>query len=204
MARYRGPITRISRRLGLMLFTNGESKSKAYNKKKYKPGEHGQKHFSQLSEFNRQLQEKQKAKAIYGISERTSRKYYEMASKSEDITGIKFMKILEQRIDNVLFRAGLATTRPQGRQIVAHGLTKLNGKRIKTASILVKVGDVFEIQQKSKASKLFEGADAKKFKPPKWLKVDLKALKGEVLALPDQDDIEKVINNQLITEFYSK
>jgi len=187
-----------------MLFTNGESKIKAFNKKKYKPGEHGQKHFSKSSEYKKMLEEKQKAKAIFGISEKQCKKYYLAASKSEEITGTKFMKLLEQRIDNVIFRAGLAATRPQARQIVNHGLVKLNGKKVKIPSIMIKVGDKFEIQDKSKKSKLFESSKNTKFKSPKWLKVDIKSLQGEITALPDKDDIESIIDSQLITEFYSK
>lgn len=204
MSRYRGPITRLSRRLGVMLFANGKSKSKAFEKKNYKPGEHGQKRFSQPSEYNKQLQEKQKARFMYGISEKQSKKYYIMANKHTDVTGVKYMELLEQRLDNVVFRSGLAATRPQARQIVNHGILNKNGRRVSTPSLLVKVGDVIEIRPNRKKSKLFEQVANSKFKPPKWLKVDLKSLKAEVIALPDKDDIEHVIDNQLITEYYSK
>jgi small subunit ribosomal protein S4 len=204
MSRYRGPITRISRRLGLMLFTNGQSKIKAFQKKNYRPGEHGQKRFRQLSEYNKQLQEKQKARFLYGISEKQCKKYYTMASKSEEVTGIQFLKVLETRLDNVIYRSGLAETRPQARQMVSHGLFKVNGKRVKTPSILVNIRDTFEVQDRSKKSKLFENVAKSKSKSPKWIKAELGALKGEVIALPDNDDIEKSIESQLITEFYSK
>lgn len=204
MSRYHGPITRISRSLGVMLFTHGQSKIKAYNKKQYKPGQHGQKNFSQLSEFGKQLREKQKARFLYGINEKQSKKYYELASKSSEITGFRYLQLLEQRLDNVIYRAGLAQTRPQARQIVNHGLVILNGKRVKTPSISVKVGDKFEIRTKSKDSKLFEATKTAKFKSPKWLKSDLGKLSGEISALPDKDDVEHVIDYQLITEFYSK
>ena len=114
------------------------------------------------------------------------------------------MQLLEQRIDNVIFRSGLATTRPQARQMVSHGLVCLNGKKIKTPSIQVKSGDKFSIRDKSKDSKLFEDTKKSKTKTPKWITTDLKSLKGEVVALPDKDDVEKVIQHQLITEYYSK
>lgn len=204
MSRYRGPVTRLSRRLGVMLFTNGQSKIKAFNKKRYKPGEHGQKHFAQLSEFNKQLQEKQKARFLYSITEKQCRKYYDMANKSAEVTGLQFLKLLELRLDNVVFRAGLATTRQQARQIVNHGLLRLNGKKATTASIMVKEGDTFEIREKSKNSKLFEEAKQAKYKAPKWLNVDIKTLKGQVVSLPDQDDVEQVMDSQLIVEYYSK
>lgn len=204
MSRYRGPITKLSRRLGVMLFANGESKIKAFNKKNYKPGEHGQKRFSQLSEYNKQLREKQKARFMFGISEKQSRKYYDIASKSEEITGLKYMLLLEQRLDNVVFRAGLANTRPQARQMVSHGLIRINGKRAKTPSIQVRTGDLLEVNEKHKVSPLFEVARKAKVKVPRWLKADQKALKAEIIALPGKDDVEQIIDNQLITEFYSK
>lgn len=204
MSRYTGPITKISRRLGVILFTNGESKTKAFNKKNYKPGEHGQKRFAKKSEYKKQLEEKQKARFIYGISEKQSRKYYELASKSQEITGIEYLKLLEQRIDNVVFRAGFASTRAQARQMVNHGIFMLNGRKIKTPSIIVKVGDKFEVRARSKSSKLFEEVQKQKYKAPKWLKSDQKSLQGEIIASPDHDDVERMIEHQLITEFYSK
>lgn len=204
MSRYTGPITRLSRKLGVTLFTNGDSKRKAYEKKNYKPGEHGQKRFGKKSEFHKQLEEKQKARFMYGISEKQSRKYFELASKSPEITGTKYLKLLETRLDNVVFRAGFATTRQQARQIVSHGLVKLNGQRVKTPSILVKEGDQFEIKEKSKSSKLFESVKEGKNKTPKWIKAEAKSLKAEVVAMPAEDDLEQIINSQLITEFYSK
>lgn len=204
MSRYRGAITRLSRRLGVILFSNGESKNKAYAKKGYRPGEHGQKRSGQISEYNKQLQEKQKARFMYGISEKQSRKYYEKASKSEEITGICYLQLLERRLDNVVYRSGIAATRPQARQLVSHGLVKLNDKKVKTPSINVKKGDKLEIIEKKKSSKLFEGLDKIKHKAPKWLKSDLKGLNAEIIGLPDADDIEQIIEHQLITEFYSK
>lgn len=205
MSRYRGPITRLSRRLGVMLFPNqGKSKEKAFTKKNYKPGEQGQKRFSKLSEYNKQLREKQKARFMYGINEKQSRKYYNLASKSSEITGLKYLQLLEQRIDNVIFRSGIATTRPQARQLVSHGLVSLNGKKIKTPSIQVKTGDKFTIRDKSKDSKMFENIKQSKVKTPKWMISDIKSLQGEITALPDKDDVEQVIEHQLITEYYSK
>lgn len=204
MSRYRGPVTKLSRRLGVMLFTNGQSKTKAFNKKNYKPGEHGQKHFAQLSEYNKQLQEKQKARFMYSITEKQCRKYFEMANKSTEVTGLQFMKLLELRLDSVVFKAGFAATRQQARQMVNHGLVRVNGKRATIASIQVGAGDTLEIREKSKSSKLFEFAKAAKYKAPKWLNIDIKALKGEVVSLPDQDDVEQIIDSQLIVEYYSK
>lgn len=204
MSRYTGPITRLSRRLGVILFANGKSKSKAFEKKNFKPGMHGQKRSGQISEFNRQLREKQKARFIFGINERQSRKYYKLATKSSEITGIKYLQLLEQRLDNVIFRSGIASTRPQARQFVNHGLVLLNGHKVKTASIQVKPGDKFEIREKSRTSKIFEEVKKEKPKTPKWLEVDLSKLQGEIKGIPDKDDVEQLIEHQMITEYYSK
>ncbi len=206
MSRYRGAVTRLSRKLGVMLFTNGPSKQKAFAKKNYKPGEHGQKRFGggAASEYSKQLREKQKARFMFGITEKQSQKYFTLASKSEEITGIRYLQLLEQRLDNTIFRSGLAATRPQARQIVSHGLVHLNGKGVKTPSIQIKVGDKLEIRTRSKSSKMFDEIKNIKYKPPKWLKVELSNLKAEVVSHPDKDDLEKIINHQLITEFYSK
>ncbi|MDP2642880.1 MAG: 30S ribosomal protein S4 [Candidatus Peregrinibacteria bacterium] len=204
MSRYTGAVTRLSRRLGTMLFTNTGSKLKAFQKKGYKPGQHGQKRFSQISEYNKHLQEKQKARFMYGVGEKQFSNYFKVAVKSDEATGVKFMKLLEQRLDNVVFRAGIGSTRPQARQLVAHGLITLNGKKASVPSIQVKVGDKFEISDKKKSSKLFENIEKRAFKPAKWIKANIKTLSGEIIALPDKDDIEQAIDNQLITEFYSK
>ena len=141
---------------------------------------------------------------MYGISEKQSRKYYEMAAKTNEVTGVKYLGLIEQRLDNVMYRAGLAQTRPQGRQMISHGLICLNGKRVNTPSILVKVGDKFEVSAKKKTSKLFEETQKSKNKPPKWMKINLSSLQGEITAVPGKDDIENIIEHQLITEFYSK
>jgi len=204
MARYRGPITRLSRALGVMLFTNGKSKTDAFKKKPYKPGEHGQKRFSQKSEYAKQLAEKQKARFMYGISEKQCRKYYDQASKKDGITGEEFMKILETRLDNAVFRAGLASTRPQARQMVSHGIVKMNGRKVKTPSIQIKTGDKIEIRDNKKDSKLFEGTKEAKWQSPKWMTADISNLRFEITAGPDKDDIEQAIDSQLITEYYSK
>lgn len=204
MSRYTGPVVRLSRRLGVILFGNGESKIKAFTKKQYKPGEHGQRRFRQVSEYSKQLQEKQKARFMYGITEKQCRKYYKVASNHEEVTGLHFLKLLETRLDNIIYKAGFATSRPQARQIVNHGMILVNGKKLTIPSAILKAGDKFEVRAKSKGSKLFEPFKNSKYKAPKWLKVDLKSLSGEVVSLPDKDDVEQIIDSQLIVEFYSK
>lgn len=204
MSRYRGPTTRISRSLGVMIFTNGQSKIKAFQKKNYKPGMHGQKHFSSTSEYGKQLKEKQKAKYMYGITEKQCKNIYKKASKSVGNTGHVFIQLLERRLDNVVYRAGLADTRPQARQMVSHGLIMINGKRAKTPSIQVSEGDMFEVREKKKGSKLFEEIKKSKLRSPRWIQFDQKKLAGEVKGLPEKGDLEGLIEPQLIIEYYSK
>ncbi len=206
MSRYRGPITRISRRLGVILFANGASKTKAFHNKKYKPGMHGQNMRGKISEYGKQLREKQKARFMYGITEKQSRRYYKTAKNSNETTSEQYMRLLELRLDNVIFRAGLAATRPQARQIVSHGLLELNGQRVTVPSIQVKPGDKFIVREKKKNSPLFAEVKKKKYQAPKWIKSDLNNLSGEVINIPETDDIDgmKIIDPQLIVEFYSK
>lgn len=206
MSRYRGPITKLSRRLGVILFANGASKSKAFNKKKYKPGMHGQNMRTKASEFGKQLMEKQKARHMYGITEKQSRRYYEEAKKSKSTTGEQYMQLLECRLDNTIFRAGIASTRTQARQVVSHGLIKLNGRKVTVPSIQVKPGDKFEVKENKKESPLFAEVKKGKHTAPSWLKVNSKSLSGEVVREPEIQEIDSIqaINPQLIVEFYSK
>lgn len=209
MARYAGPSCRLCRREGEKLFLKGvrcEGQKCALTRKNYIPGMHGgtRKFGGKMSEYARQLREKQKAKRIFGMSEKQFRSFYEKAAKLSDVTGEALLKLLELRLDNAVYRAGLAESRTMGRQIVGHGLIRLNGKRVITPSIILKVGDKFEVRTKSKGSKLFENLKKKKDVSPKWLEVNLPDLSAEVKILPDKDDIESSIENQLIVEFYSK
>jgi small subunit ribosomal protein S4 len=205
MARYTGPIVRKSRRYNAILFANGKSKENAFKKRKYAPGQHGRSSFKTLSEYGKQLQEKQKARFMYGLNEKPFKKYYIKATKIKGITGTEMLKLIERRLDNVIFRAGFAASRRQSRQISTHGLVMLNGKRVDIPSIEVKIGDVITIRTKSQNSPLF--AEVKNTKKPihaKWLDVDYSKLTISVSALPDGDDIEQIIDAQLIVEYYSK
>jgi small subunit ribosomal protein S4 len=205
MARYTGPIVRKSRRYNAILFANGKSKENAFKKRKYAPGQHGRSSFKTLSEYGKQLQEKQKARFMYGLNEKPFRKYYTKATKIKGITGTEMLKLIERRLDNVIFRAGFAASRRQARQIATHGLVMLNGKRVDIPSIELKIGDVITVRTKSQSSPLFSEVKATK-KPmhAKWLDVDYGKLTITVNALPDSDDIEQIIDAQLIVEYYSK
>jgi len=205
MARYTGPIVRKARRYNVMLFANGKSKENAFKKRKYAPGQHGRSSFKTLSEYGKQLQEKQKARFLFGLTEKQFKKYYDKATKVKGVTGNEMLRLLEMRLDNAIYRAGLASTRRQSRQIASHGLVELNGKRVNIASIHLKVGDVVTVRTRSQNSPLF--AEAKQTKKPthsKWLEVDYGKLTFTVLALPEDDDLEQIVDPQLIVEYYSK
>jgi small subunit ribosomal protein S4 len=208
MARYTGPKAKICRREGISIAAFGNydgAAMRAVQKKNYPPGHKGKKgSFSKPSEYQKQLREKQKAKRIYGVLEKQFRKYYKKADSSEQATHVAILTILEKRLDSVVYRAGLAETRRQARQIASHGLLKLNGKRINIPSIEVQIGDKIEVREKSQKSPLFELTKKQKPRAPRWLKVDLKSLSLEVIRDPERDDLEKIIEAQLIVEFYSK
>jgi len=208
MGRNIGPSCRLCRREGMKLFLKGarcETQKCAFLRKKYNPGIHGPKgSFGSKSEYSKQLREKQKAKRTYGIEERQFRNYYRTAVKRPGVTGHVFLGILESRLDNVLYRACFAESRNHGRQLVSHGLIKINGRKVRTPSILVKTGMIIEPTAKAVRGKAFVELAKKKLTAPKWLKVDLKKPSIEVVSMPDKDDIPQEINSQLIVELYSK
>ena len=158
------------------------------------------------SEYGLQLNEKQKVKFIYGVLEKQFRKYYVMATKKHGITGEELLSILETRLDNVVFRLGLANTRRQARQIVNHGHILVNGKKVNIPSYLVKAGDVIAVRDKSKNSemmKLISEANASRG-IPKWLDMDKNTMQGKVITLPTRDCIDFEVEEHLIVELYSK
>jgi small subunit ribosomal protein S4 len=202
MSRYTGPKKRLCRREGMNLFG-----SEKYNlvKKNYKPGMHGQKgSISKPSEYARQLREKQKLKIVYGVTERQLSNYFDKAAKAKDITGNALLKLLEARLDNVVFRSGMAKTRAQARQMVNHGLFKVNGKRVDVPSFQTKIGDKFEVVDRAKKSPLFADLEKQKFAPAKWVKTDYKALNGEIMRSLELQELDQAIQTSLVVEFYSK
>ncbi len=202
MSRYTGPKCRLCRREGVSLC--GKEKC-ALKKRNYIPGQHGPKgSFSKKSEYARQLREKQKLKRLFGVTERQLAKYFEKASKLKDITGDALLKLLEVRLDNVIYRSGLAKTRAQARQMVNHGLFQINGERMDIPSYEVKVGDKFEATTRAKKSKLFSELDKLKYGPAKWIKLDIQKVGGEVTRPVEKDDLEQIIQSSLVVEYYSK
>ncbi|MDF2523184.1 MAG: ribosomal protein bacterial/organelle type [Clostridiales bacterium] len=208
MARYTDSDCRLCRREGEKLFLKGErcyTNKCAVARRAYAPGQHGQAK-KKLSEYGVQLREKQKARRFYGILEGQFRKYFDMAVKRKGITGENLLQILETRLDNVVFRLGLATSRPEARQLVKHGHFTINGKRLDIPSYLVKVGDVVAVSEKFKNSpKIKTVVDIAGGKVvSKWLDFNPDTLTGTVSALPTREDIDLPIREHLIVELYSK
>lgn len=208
MGRYIGPSCKLCRREGEKLFLKGarcESAKCGLVRKNYAPGMHGTKgSFGQKSEYSKQLREKQKAKRIFGILERQFHNYYILAEKRPGVTGEILLQLLELRLDNAVYRAGFAHSRKQARNMITHGLFKLNNKPVSTPSVLLKVGSVIEGTDRAKKGKAFEGVDKQKDSSPKWLKVDLQKPAFEVMSLPEKNDLQQGIEVQMIVELYSK
>ncbi len=209
MARYIDESCRVCRREGEKLFLKGSrcyTDKCAVTRRAYGPGQHGQKRKKQ-SEYGMQLREKQKAKAFYGVLESQFRKYFEEAARSKEITGLKLLQILESRLDNVVYRLGLATSRAQARQLVRHGHFTVNGAKVDIPSYLTKVGDVIAVKEKSKNENLFKSiveATENGRPVPTWLEADLTNRNGKVVALPSRDEIDLSVQEHLIVELYSK
>ncbi|MBQ3112323.1 MAG: 30S ribosomal protein S4 [Firmicutes bacterium] len=208
MARYTGAVCRLCRREGMKLYLKGDrcySDKCAMANKAYAPGQHGQSR-KKVSEYGTQLREKQKVRRIYGVSEKQFRMYFEKAERQHGVTGENLLRLLEQRLDNVVYRLGLASSRIDARQLVRHGHFTVNGKKVNIPSFLVKVGDVITVRENSRKSPKFVAiADAIAHRnAPQWLEQDKENLAGKVIALASREDIDLPINEQLIVELYSR
>mgnify|MGYP001570257604 CR=1 FL=1 len=201
MARYTGPKHKHCRAEGVALC--GLPTCPVVKKNAGPPGQHGQKGRRKLSEYGIQLREKQKVKRMYGVLERQFEKYFNIANRKKQATGEALLQILETRLDNVIYRMGLAETRPQARQLVNHGHVLVNSKRVTIPSFNVKIGDIVQLKDKASnlnfVKKLIENKDASL---PDWL--DRKATVGKVKSMPKREDIVAEINEKLIVEFYSR
>jgi small subunit ribosomal protein S4 len=205
MARYTGPRSRVSRRLGVNIFgTSGEVR--ALDRRPYPPGEHGRgRRRGQPSEYLMQLQEKQKARFSYGLSERQFRNLYEEANRRKGVTGELMLQLLERRLDNVVYRAGLAATRPQARQFVNHGHFDVNGKRVDIPSYRVRIGDKISLRSKSRDMVTVQwNKDVLDRQAPGWLEVGDDGFAVTVRAYPEREQIDVPVREQLIVELYSK
>ncbi len=201
MARYTGPKHKLCRAEGVALC--GTPKCPVTKKNAGPPGQHGQKGRRKLSEYGIQLREKQKVKRMYGVLERQFKKYFQKASAKKGSTGEALLRTLETRLDNVVYRLGLASSRPQARQLVGHGHVMVNDKRVTIPSFNVKMGDIVSLSTKAANLDFIKklGQDSS-FKSPSWL--EKKALVGKVIAAPKREDLEADINERLIVEYYSR
>ena len=208
MARYRDAVCRICRREGDKLFLKGDrcyTDKCAIARRGYAPGQHGQGR-KKMSEYGTQLREKQKAKRYYGLLENQFYHYFELASKMTGKTGENLLKVLESRLDNVVYRAGFAMSRPEARQLVSHGHFTVNGKAVNIPSYMVKAGDVVAIVEKSMSSDKIKGVmEANASRPAlNWLSVDKNKAQATVVNLPERSEIDLQVEEQLIVELYSK
>ncbi|MCE2529912.1 MAG: 30S ribosomal protein S4 [Acidimicrobiia bacterium] len=205
MARYIGPRTRKSRRLGQLLDDN---KSKYFDRRPYPPGEHGRRRGrrSNDSDYLHQLREKQKMRQIYGVLERQFRRYYKEAARLKGITGDNLLQILECRLDNVVYRSGLARTRPQARQLVNHGHFQVNGHKVDIPSYRVRAGDKVTVKAKSKEIIVIRHAadTAGDRRVPEWLEVSLDERRIQVTDVPSRAQIDTAVREQLVVELYSR
>jgi small subunit ribosomal protein S4 len=202
MARYTGPRCRLSRREGVNL---GLKKKWSLDQNEAVPGQHGARR-SKLSNYGLQLREKQKAKRIYGLLEKQFRNYYLKACNAKGVTGTVLLQMLECRLDNVIYQMGFAITRAQGRQMVNHGLVRLNGRKLDIPSAQVSEGDVITFNDKETTKKyLTKNVELNEgWAVPTWLMVDLEKREGKIVRVPARDEISIPVNEQLIIELYSK
>jgi len=209
MARYINAVCRLCRREGEKLFLKGTKCSTEKcpaAKRAYPPGQHGESRRRKLSNYGLQLREKQKVKRIYGVLEKQFRRYFKIASKTKGVTGKVLLQLLERRLDNVIFRLGLAISRPQARQIVRHNQVFVNSKRVNIPSYLIDKDDIVQVKTKDKAKvKIKDNMELSKDRTvPSWLEFNANELSGKVIRLPEKEDIQQQIQEQLIVELYSK
>ena len=208
MARYTGSVCRLCRREGTKLFLKGDrclSGKCALEKRPTVPGQHGNGR-KQVKEYGLQLREKQKAKRYYGVLENQFKGYFERAEKTEGVTGENLLSLLERRLDNVVYRIGLADSRKEARQLVTHGHFRLNGKKVNIPSMIVRAGDVITLREASRSSEKFkaliESLDTRI--TPKWIELDKGQVVAKIAALPQREDVDFPFEEHLIVELYSK
>lgn len=208
MARYTGPACKLCRREGKKLFLKGDrcyTSKCAVERRSYAPGQHGQNR-KKTSEYGMQLRAKQTARRYYGLSESQFHKYFLMAERKAGVTGSNLLQLCESRLDNVVYTAGLASSRAQARQLVNHAHFTVNGGKVDIPSYLLKAGDVVAVKETSKQSDEFKNiVEANGARPvPQWLDVNQEAMQAKVVKLPEREDIATPVEEHLIVEFYSK
>lgn len=206
MAKYIEADCRLCRREGTKLFLKGErclSKKCAMERRPVVPGQHGMSR-KKFTEYGKQLREKQKVKRAYGLLEKQMHAYYEEAERLNGITGETMLSLIERRLDNVVYRMGIGSSRAEARQIVNHGHICVNGKRVDIPSYQVKAGDVISVKENKRQKEMFKALKEVKVVMPKWLEFDATKLEGRILELPKRDDIDLAIEEHLIVELYSR
>ncbi len=208
MARYTGPVCRQCRREGEKLFLKGErcySGKCSLGRRAYPPGQHGQGR-KKASEYGLQLRAKQRARRYYGMSESQFHRYFEIAERKQGVTGENLLRLLESRLDNIVYRLGWASSRPEARQLVVHGHFGVGGRRVNVPSFLTRPGDVITVSSKSRdKQRIKDIIDANSAHPvPKWLDLNAETLEAKVITLPEREEIDAPVEEQLIVEFYSK
>ncbi|MEP7150784.1 MAG: 30S ribosomal protein S4 [Nitrospira sp.] len=208
MAKYSGPVCRLCRREGEKLFLKGSrcmTEKCAIERRSYPPGQHGQAR-QRTSDYSLQLREKQKLKRIYGLQECQFRGIFERAERQAGVTGDTLLRLLECRLDNVVYRLGFGASRKEARQLVNHGHMMINGRKVKAPGALVKAGDAIEVRQKSREMLPIQGAlaavDGRGI--PEWLELDRGAFKGMIRSLPTKEHIVLPVNEQMVVELYSR
>jgi small subunit ribosomal protein S4 len=207
LARYADAVCRLCRREGLKLFLKGSrcfTDKCAIERRNYPPGQHGLGR-SKQSAYGQQLREKQKAKRIYGLLEGQFRRYFAQAESQKGVTGENLLRLLERRLDNVVFRLGFAASRAEARQVVGHGHIQVNGRKVSLPSFLVKVGDQVQLRSNSGLQeRIAENLSAGRGQVPQWLELTAAEKRGVIRSLPLRDDIQIPVQEQLIVELYSK
>jgi len=210
VARYTGPVCRLCRREGAKLYLKGTrcyTPKCSVEKRNYAPGQHGQaRQRSKTSQYGIQLREKQKLRRIYGLQEAQFQSYFRLAARQKGVTGENFLRLLERRLDNVVFRLGMASSRNQARHLVGHGHFLVNDRRVDVPSMLVKPGDVITLKERSQdVPQVRENLELNKTRQvPAWLELDGANFTGRMLALPGREEIDTQVREQLVVEFYSK
>ncbi|MDA3898066.1 MAG: 30S ribosomal protein S4 [Desulfobacteraceae bacterium] len=209
MSRYTGSVCRLCRRENLKLYLKGDrcySDKCAFDRRSYPPGQHGQRRGGKVSDYGQQLREKQKVKRSYCLSEKQFKLSFEKADRKKGITGINLLTILEQRLDNVVYRLGFSNSRPQARQLVRHGHFLVNGKKVDIPSYQIKAGDVIEIREKSRTMQvIIDSLEAVvRRSMPQWLELEKENFKGMIKAVPVREDITMPIQENQIVELYSR
>ncbi len=205
MGRHTEPVCKLCRREGNKLFLKGDkcyTEKCPFKRRSYAPGQHGQLP-PKISEYGIRLREKQKAKRTYGLSERQFKAYFEKSLKWKGVTGEKLLELLERRLDNVIYRLGISSSRAQARQLVRHGHIKINGKKVDIPSFQVKMGDLINVKEATSA-RIKAAMEKAEKKGPKWLSLNEGELQGKVEAIPLREDISEPITESMIVEFYSR